>query len=68
MLIATLIGVSMLVVIGSVLFWTIREVNRVDNSMTILQARIERAYGFDLVHDDETGIYSIPPRPISLLK
>lgn len=68
MLIATLIGVFMLVVIGSVLFWTIREVNRVDTSMTILQARITRAYGFDLVADDESGVYSIPPRPFSLFK
>ena len=67
-MIATLIGVSVLVVIGSVFFWTIREVNRVDASMTILQSRIERAYGFDLVPDNETGIYSVPRRPFGLFK
>ncbi|HKJ61017.1 MAG TPA: hypothetical protein VKA94_03350 [Hyphomicrobiales bacterium] len=68
MLIATLIVVSMFAILGSAIVWTIREVSRVNDAMTILQARIERAYGFDLVADNETGVYSISSRPFGLLK
>lgn len=68
MLIATLIVVSMFAILGSAIVWTIREVSRVNNAMTILQARIERAYGFDLVADNETGVYSISSRRFGLLK
>lgn len=65
---ATLIVVSMFAVLGSALIWTIREVSRVNDAMTMLQARIERAYGFDLVADNETGVYSIAPKTSGLLK
>ena len=65
---ATLIVVSMFAVLGSALIWTIREVSRVNDAMTILQARIERAYGIDLVADNETGVYSISSKPSGLLK
>ena len=65
---ATLIVVAMFAVLGSALVWTIREVSRVNDAMTILQARIERAYGFDLVADNETGVYSIAPKTSGLLK
>jgi hypothetical protein len=58
----------MFAVLGSALAWTIREVSRVNDAMTMLQARIERAYGFDLVADNETGVYSIAPKPSGLLK
>ena len=58
----------MFAILGSAFVWTIREVSRVNDAMTILQARIERAYGIDLVADNETGVYSISPRPSGLLK
>jgi len=58
----------MFAILGSAIVWTIREVSRVNDAMTILQARIERAYGFDLVADNETGVYSISSRPFGLLK
>ena len=35
----------MFTILGSALVWTMREVSRVNDAMTILQARIERAYG-----------------------
>lgn len=65
---ATLVVVAMFAILGSALAWTIREVSRVNDAMTILQARIERAYGFDLVADNETGVYSIAPKSTGLLK
>lgn len=68
MYIAALIVIAMLVILGSAIFWTMREVSRVNDSMTMLHARIERAYGFDLVADNETGVYSISSKPFSLLK
>ena len=65
---ATLVGVALFAILGSALAWTMREVSRVNDAMTILQARIERAYGFDLVPDAETGVYSIAPKSSGLLK
>lgn len=68
MLLASLVAVCMLAILGFAIVWTMREVKRVNNAMTVLQARIERAYGLDFVSDNDSGVYKLSPQGFGLLK
>lgn len=63
MLLAWLTMIILLAILGMAVLWTFKEIARVHDGMARLQARLERAYGVDLVADSETGVYSLSGDP-----
>lgn len=68
MLLAWLTMISLLAILGMAVLWTFKEIARVHDGMARLQARLEHAYGLDLVADKESNVYSLSSKPFIVLE